>query len=473
MKKILSLVGGALLALSVAAASYPSADSFSTEPGVWTRNFSGVIEAARTTGYPIFLIVVNSPSCGHCSMMMDLTVNTPEFQAMESELTFYKVIMDEPYSSGSADWGMVTSGEYISYFDYNMYPLVAVVRRDGTIYHAYGNSVTDERGVAGDIRSWIEALTAEQVNGYVAPAPAPTPAPAARSDAGGLKGKYSGITFDSSLNVVGSFAASMTAKGKMTIKAVMGDGKWTRKGQLTKNAAGTDAVMAGGLELTYDSGAGIWSGTEGGLLYVARRTDVNGPNGLYTAGLTVDGLAQGGVSVELKRGKAKVSGLVNGKNNLKSTGMCVTLPASFVAAKLPGWSTGGDVLFAPAVKAGSIAGGFVITGERLQGKLVKDGIGYAAQGFAWHEGTSIRSLSRLEVGPRIETLQFSNDKRLIGPTDKTVKVTVNQKKGTFKGKSPVDGGKVTVEGVLVGSADGVMGFGTSYGAGVFPVRVLR
>ena len=41
------------------AATYPAAGN-GTEPNVWTRNYSGVLAAAKTTGYPIFMIVVNS-----------------------------------------------------------------------------------------------------------------------------------------------------------------------------------------------------------------------------------------------------------------------------------------------------------------------------------------------------------------------------------------------------------------------------
>ena len=54
----------ALYVAGATAATLPQAGD-GTEPNQWTRNITGVLEAANTTQLPILLVMVNI-GCSHC-----------------------------------------------------------------------------------------------------------------------------------------------------------------------------------------------------------------------------------------------------------------------------------------------------------------------------------------------------------------------------------------------------------------------
>ena len=122
-----------------------------TEPNQWSRNMSGVLDAARNTGYPIFLVMINDSSsgqgCEHCKYFVERTLNIPEFDAIVSDYKFYMVLLNiwgADSGQSQPNYGGVSSSVFFNYFyKYNSdsgYPLVAVLRPDGTKYKGWGDT---------------------------------------------------------------------------------------------------------------------------------------------------------------------------------------------------------------------------------------------------------------------------------------------------------------------------------------------
>ena len=122
-----------------------------TELNKWTRNMSGVLEAAQNTGYPIFLVMINDSSsgqgCEHCKYFVERTLNTSEFDAIVSDYKFYLVLLNiwgADSGQSQPNYGGVSSSVFFNYFyKYNSdsgYPLVAVLRPDGKKYKGWGDT---------------------------------------------------------------------------------------------------------------------------------------------------------------------------------------------------------------------------------------------------------------------------------------------------------------------------------------------
>ena len=86
-KTVKAILAAALMAVvsSVYGFSLPIVGT-GTELNKWSRNISGVLAAAKTTGYPIFLVMINDSStgegCEHCKLFVERTLNTAEFDAI-------------------------------------------------------------------------------------------------------------------------------------------------------------------------------------------------------------------------------------------------------------------------------------------------------------------------------------------------------------------------------------------------------
>ena len=469
-----------LASLVAMAVNYPSAGT-STEPNVWTKNFTGVLEAAKTTGYPILLIVVNSGGCGHCHTMMENTINTATFAAAERELTFYKVLMDMPYSYPSADWNKAWNGYKGQCADSGMFPILAVLRKDGSVYGNYGNKITDKRGVASELRSLIENLAAEQGadidNGYVPPKdPDPAPVISVSAWASKLKGKVNGLLFDANQDIAGSFIMKINRKGVVTAKISTASGNKTLRGKLV---AADDSVQAAGgdMALDYNTSSKTWTGSLKGLSAFSGVAFSTANDGLYTAGAE-SGERAGYLTLSLKRGKGKIAGYLGGKNKISVSGAAVKLPAAVLSNGLDRWYDGKDLVFVPAVKRGKLSGGGAVSPDGLfRGTIRAFSSYWVAEGFKWTAG----GLSALDgtvlsvemPGGTAEALlkTVGGNKIAVASSDGDIKVSANVRQGTFKGSGKVNGSKFTIVGALVKNGTGIVGEGVTFGAGAYQVSI--
>ena len=405
--------------------------------------------------------------------MIENTINTEEFNAMDRELKFYKVMVN--YGSSYS--------RYISYFDDGTYPLVAVLRMDGSVYGHYGHRTTDFKNVTPGVRSLIEKLSAEQ-NGdgsVVAPVETiqPTQSSMSAADWGAkLKGKVNGILFDGNQEICGSFVLSISAKGKVSAKFTMMSGRTTIKGQLNVKDD-VPQFAEGSLSLAYDSATQVWSGSWGDYGAYASILSPSAFAGLYTAP-AANASNSGYATLTLKNGKGKIAGMVGGKNKVSVNGAAVVLPAAIVAERLARWDFGVDTAFVPAVKAGKFSGGAAVGADgRMYVSFSAFGGAWSGAGAMWPTTTNLGALAgkvlRITTGAgvfEVPILSVNGRKVELGANDISAKVSVAEKKGTFKGKVNISGAKYSFEGALVKDGGSVLGKGLSYGAGVHLVEIV-
>ncbi len=175
MKKALRrlvVVAAAMMAGAAMSFTLPQVGT-GTSPNVWTRNMDGVLKAAKTTGLPIFLVMINDRSdgegCSHCAAFVERTLESAQFAAMVKEYQFYMVLLNRWGEGGSGSqpqYGGVSPDYFNKYF-YKYaaddgYPVVAVIRSNGVRYAGWGDSTrpVGTRGttVCGEIRKAIDAL---------------------------------------------------------------------------------------------------------------------------------------------------------------------------------------------------------------------------------------------------------------------------------------------------------------------------
>ena len=441
-----------------------------TEPNVWSANYSGIVSAAQQTGYPILLIVVNSATCGHCHTLNSLTLNSSAFRALESEETFYRLMIDQVLVSDKLCLDVWR--KYSRYFNDNMYPLIAVLRKDGSVYNSYGNRVTDVRNVAGDVRQWITALAKEQSaggGGEVTPPPAPPQAPPTVADvATKLKGKAYGVATDASGRVMASVMMSLTARGKATVRFSTMDGNINVRANLVMDEDGAPKVVGEMLGLVYDDEEKVWRGKSGTweIVAVTGKPSSAGFDGLYTARVTSAGDALSGyVTVSVKNGKGKVNGQVNGNKKLAANVNMLALEA--------------NSLFVPIMKKGSVQGSAeIVDGGALAGSLTLSGADMTLEGAKWDTTTPASALAGLSLVLGEDTsalkilLVMQKNKIVAAANDYKARFSFQPKKGTFKGNANIGGKKIQFSGAMVRTADGVRGVGAALGTGgVMPVRV--
>lgn len=477
-----AIIGLMVAGLSACAWGAYRTTGTSTEPNVWTRNYSGVLAAAKQTGYPILIVIVNSATCGHCHILNQLTLNSSAFAQMERELTFYKLMMDAP-NGGEFQ---TTVNRYYSYFNYGMYPIIGVLRKDGSMYGSFGNRTTDGRDVTADVRSLIERLATEQgadiwSGSGATPTPYVPPKPTAAEWAAKLKGKTNGLLFDGNQNLTGSFAASLTSNGRMMARITTRTGNETVRGNLTL-ANDMPQVKSEGLSLVYNEKTGVWSGSWRDFVVLAGAASSKSYAGLYTVqAANSSGTKAGCLTVTLnKTGKGKVSGLLNGRNKISASGNAVVLPASVIADNLPAWYCAFDAAFVAAVKRGAFAGGMAIAKDgTARGKMSAFGIDWEATGakFGASDLTPLKGQMlkiRLPSGLVEVAITTKNNSKQIATVanDYTARVTAMVKKGTFKGSAKINGVRLSFEGVLLAENGSIRGEGVSYGpGGVHPVSI--
>ena len=171
-KTMKALLASLLMTASVGAAFLPDVGT-GTDPNHWTRNMDGVLAAAKTTGYPIFLVMVNEASdgtgCSHCKDFMVNTINTDNFRSIVNDYKFYMVFLNiwgADTAGSQPAYGGVSSAYFMNYFrmyaaSQTSYPCVAVIKPDGSRYAAWshgGNPSTKAPILHTYIRAAIAAL---------------------------------------------------------------------------------------------------------------------------------------------------------------------------------------------------------------------------------------------------------------------------------------------------------------------------
>ncbi len=453
-----------------------------TEPNVWTKNYSGVLAAAKQTGYPILIVVVNSITCGHCHVLNQLTLSSSAFSAMEHELTFYRVMMDAPYAG--SDWGVVV-GKYRNYFNSGMYPLIGVLRKDGSMYNSYGNRTTDSRDVTADVRMWIEQLAVEQ-GADIWSGSGATPAASASASVGPsvltvnewaakLNGRNPGLLFDANQGMTGSVVLNISTRGKVSARISTKDGIENVRASMSVSADNVPQVKAESMLLTYDAKTEVWGGSIKGYSVYVCSMAAKAYTGLYTArAASVDGAKAGFLTVTMsKSGKGKVAGLLNGRNKVSVNAAAVVLPAALVAKELPDWDCGSEMAFVPVVKRGTFVGGVAVSaaGDAVVGKVSAFGTDWTVEGSQFF-ATSLKPLDgrTLKIHAGVNSVgvvvRASADRRISADAnDSKIRVSAMINKGTFKGSAQVRDARVSFEGVLIQNGATLTGMGVTYGAG--------
>lgn len=147
MKRLLTLIVSAVISVVSYAALLPSVGT-GTAPNQWTSNVEGVLKAAKTTGYPIFVFIINDSNsgegCSHCKMFLEQTINTAAFENLKRSNTFYLVLLN--YWSGangyrnnidSYYYGWYTKGTGV-YASGSVMPVIAVIDPSGTKAQGWG-----------------------------------------------------------------------------------------------------------------------------------------------------------------------------------------------------------------------------------------------------------------------------------------------------------------------------------------------
>ena len=470
-----TVAGFLAIGVSLCALAYRTTNT-STEPNVWTRNYSGVLGAAAKTGYPVLIIIVNSATCGHCHVMNQLTLNSPGFAQMEQELTFYKLMMDAP---NGGEFQTVVN-RYYRYFNNGMYPIIGVLRKDGSMYGAFGNRTTDSRDVSSDIRQLIENLAKEQGadiwsgSGVTPSTSVVTPAkPTVQDWAAKLKGKANGVAFDANQEVVASFTANLNARGKASVRFVTSSGRATAKGELSLDGE-VPQIRGDSLLLKYDEAAKTWCGRWGDYAAYASTLPSKGQNGVYTAAAT-NVTASGFVNVTVKNGKGKVAGVVGGKNRISANGVALLLPPAIVVAELDRWAADSDLTFVPVVKAGKFSGCAAVSSSGGMAVSFRAfGRNWTGSGATWSGNTNLSVLSGkvLRIAGMEIPVQVKGAKKIAaGDNSVSARLSATVRNGTFKGSVKLPTGSCRFEGAFLRDGKSVYGIGVSYGAGVYLVEI--
>ena len=151
MRKIMLAVMATLATLASSAFSLPSVGD-GTAPCVWTRNITGVRAAAKTTGYPMLVVVINDSNegegCDHCKAFLEH--NRAGIEALAKKYKFYMVLLN--YWSGANGYSSLASTYRIDFGVYPILPSVSVRTPDGTVSKGWGYPLVD-----GNIISRIQA----------------------------------------------------------------------------------------------------------------------------------------------------------------------------------------------------------------------------------------------------------------------------------------------------------------------------
>lgn len=446
-----------------------------TDPNVWTENYSGVLEAAKKTGYPILVIVIDSQTCGHCTLFMNTTVDSDGFRKIGKDYRYYQVLLDNPYVQNRATWNSVVN-RYYSYFDSGMYPLCAILKSDGSLYRAFGNSTTDKGNISATLYDLIGQLAGEPtagdddkgIGGGDEPAKPVTPpvvAPTAAELGKILKGNFVGLLTQSG-EVVGSFTMSVKSKGSVTIRFVDNGVKRTVKATLYGDKDGNVFCKSddGKVSFSYDSSVGVWVGSYGSRLIFARakvkKLDIASA---FFTGSANSAKEHGYLTCSVApTGKMKVAGKLAGELKISANAQGVLVPSPW-AAELFGKlvSGGGDAIVGAIYKSGKINGGVAVSGSDFASSFSARNGDWTAIGGRWNQAQDLKVLDgkELVVDSKVQGVKIkavSNKKVEVADDSLGWKIKANTKKGVFSGTAKTEAGKLKFEGALM-NLSGVFG----------------
>ena len=154
MKKIMLAAMAMLATLAASAFSLPTVGD-STEPGVWTRNITGVRAAAKTTGYPMLVVVINDSNegegCEHCKAFLEH--NRAGIEALAKNYKFYMVLLN--YWAGANGYSTFAETYRINFGVYPILPSVSVRTSTGAVSKGWGYPLT-EVNIISRIQAEIE-----------------------------------------------------------------------------------------------------------------------------------------------------------------------------------------------------------------------------------------------------------------------------------------------------------------------------
>lgn len=160
MKKL--IVSAAIAALSFATHAFmlPKVGT-GTQPGVWTSNAAGVFKEARTTGYPVFVAVINDSNegegCTHCKAFLEKNVS--DIEALSKTMPFYMVLLN--YWKGAEGYSTSASNYRRDFGTYPILPSVYVSGPDGRVSKGWGYPKI-ERSMINDIRTELMKFAVPQ-----------------------------------------------------------------------------------------------------------------------------------------------------------------------------------------------------------------------------------------------------------------------------------------------------------------------
>ena len=346
-----------------------------TQPNQWTRNISGVLEAAKTTRLPIFLVMVND-GCSHCESFINRTLNSQEFASIVQRYGFYMVCLVKG-STAPETW---TRCFWTYGAGDTTYPQVSVLKPDGTRYTGW-SYVTTPTAVSPILYQYIEAALAPLATGSPAtPAVTPTSTTATKKPAGKLSAtdartKYALFFFNGNDEIVASAQLKLTLSGSWNAKITEGGTSKTLKGTLMKMPDGRLATDSSELNVARDSATGIWSGSASGRRVYGRAVDkasIIGWKGAWNLGISAPASNQGGwvTATVGATGRITFSGKVSNMTRISGSCSGTLFPAAFVSTYLPRWAGRGDVCFGYAsTKTGVSVGCALFANDTASGNL--------------------------------------------------------------------------------------------------------
>lgn len=162
IKRLAITIAAAMVSATLLSGGLPSVGN-GTEPNVWTKNMEGVLAAAKETGYPILLVMINDSvtgeGCSHCWTFVQQTLNNPEFTRIAKTYPFYMVLIN--LWPGAPGW--VSEDYFLNYFfkyaSRETFPLVATLKSNGSIdYNAWSQPNTEAALFYAKIEARLSAM---------------------------------------------------------------------------------------------------------------------------------------------------------------------------------------------------------------------------------------------------------------------------------------------------------------------------
>ena len=383
----------ALYVAGATAATLPQAGD-GTEPNQWTRNITGVLEAANTTQLPILLVMVNI-GCSHCEDFETRTLNSQELASISQRYRFYKVLLVK--SNVSSD---IWSRCFRTYGSGDTsYPQVVIIK-NGRRYTGWSYE-TRPAATSPILYQFIEAALAETTTGtsaVVTPTTTTTPTttatptttttttatttaaktPAGRLASADARKRYTLFFFNGNDEIVASAQLKLTVSGTWNAKITEGGTSKTLKGTVMKTSDGRLATDSSELDVMRDSTTGIWSGSASGRRVYGRAVDrdsIIGWKGAWNLGIATPTSDQGGwvTATVGAMGRITFSGKISNKTRVSGSCNGVLFPAAFVGTYIPRWAGRGDVCFGYASSRTGVNVGCALFANDTAGGTVSAG----------------------------------------------------------------------------------------------------